>query len=87
MTWGAQVTNGGIRKDTLVELHKPAKRVFPSALMADTDMQYGLTSKNNLVDVAKSFSDHVFEDLQAAAGSSSSCKWTQFDIFTPSVIR
>ncbi|KAF7976444.1 hypothetical protein HWV62_6681 [Athelia sp. TMB] len=31
--------------------------------------QHGVTSTNSLVDVVKFFSDHVFEDLQAAAGT------------------
>lgn len=36
---------------------------------ADGDVQHGVTSTNSLVDVVKFFSDHVFEDLQAAAGT------------------
>ncbi|KAF9036301.1 CAS/CSE protein [Panaeolus papilionaceus] len=32
-------------------------------------IQHGVTSTNSLVDVVKFFSDHVFEDLQAAAGT------------------
>ncbi|PPR06747.1 hypothetical protein CVT24_013054 [Panaeolus cyanescens] len=32
-------------------------------------IQHGVTSTNSLVDVVKFFSEHVFEDLQAAAGT------------------
>ena len=42
---------------------------FFSVLMRVVFGKHGVTSTNALVDVVKFFSDHVFEDLQAEAGS------------------
>lgn len=40
-----------------------------NVILTSISSQLGVTSTNTLVDVVKFFSDHVFQDLQAPAGS------------------